>query len=152
MLTLQLLTTAATSPGFSGPIRVEFLRDGRLVRVLADASFTDSQGRVWWIREGQIADGASIPRLAWPIVGGPYEGRHRDGALFHDWAYACGGHMQQSEEAGAFMLYERADADRMLLEAMLYRGLNVVSARSIYSAVRLGGWHAWNADRKRGGF
>lgn len=80
-----------------------------------------------------VCDGASIPRILWPLSGGPFEGRHRDAALVHDYLYACG-RLGEPE-------YSRATADRIFLEAMRCCGVSAFHARAKWLAVRaFGRW------------
>lgn len=121
---------------------VRFLADGREVCVEKTVKFVDSYGRVWYAMGGLICDGASIPSVAWPIIGGPFEGKHRDGAIMHDAAYAAQG-LMVSPDGQIRWEYTRADADRMLNEAMAVRGVPTWKRRVIWSAVRAFGWYAW---------
>ena len=88
-----------------------------------------------------ITDLASVPRLplAYLIAGDRAPGP----AVIHDWLY-------QWPEWG-----DRALADSVLLEAMAceqpvlgYEAESKVIRGLMWSAVRAGGWHAWN-DHKR---
>lgn len=69
---------------YSGPVRAEWASDGRTMTLLEDFSYTDRKKRTWTAPKGMTLDGASIPRWAWPIIGGPFEGRYRDASVIHD--------------------------------------------------------------------
>lgn len=137
------------APRFDGEVSVTFLRDGRNVRVDKPFSFTDSRGVKWYVSAGRVCDGASIPALARPVVGGPYDGKHRDAAIVHDEAYACAGVMIGPGGLVDTHDYTRADADRAFLEAMEVCGVPFITRRLMYSAVRMFGWYAWNRACKR---
>jgi hypothetical protein len=79
-------------------------------------------------------DFASVPRLFWRIVA-PL-GPHLPAAILHDWLYYSNG-------------MTRAKADMVLFVAMGLTNTNTVVRYLVYWAVRLGGWHAWNAHRER---
>jgi hypothetical protein len=137
-------------PKFLTPVRVEFLRGagsehGRLVRVLEDIRFVDSFGEEWLTPRGNVADGATIPFWLWPIIGGPYEGEHRDGALIHDGGYACA---LETTFGAAIMSTRRAATDRAFFEAMTVCGTPHWKRDLIYRGVRDGGWYAWMQDAK----
>ncbi len=76
--------TAAKNGSFDKAVRVELLPDGRDTKLLEAVSYTDPCGQVWRAPAGSVVNGASIPRVAWSIVGGPYEGRYRDASVIHD--------------------------------------------------------------------
>lgn len=48
--------------------------------------------RAWpfevWIDAGFVFDGASIPELVRPYIGGPWDPRRLPAAIVHDWLYA----------------------------------------------------------------
>lgn len=72
------------APGIS----VEILDDGSL-KLQEDLHFeiTDLCGieiRVC-VPNGFVSDGASLPRILWPILGAPIQGDHLRASLFHDW-------------------------------------------------------------------
>ncbi|MFO1162206.1 MAG: DUF1353 domain-containing protein [Reyranellaceae bacterium] len=70
---------------FAGlPPQIALLGDGRLVRLLAPLSFTQANGTAWPVPAGVELDGASIPRILWSLIGGPFEGRYRDASIVHD--------------------------------------------------------------------
>jgi hypothetical protein len=68
------------------PMFVELLTtDGRDVKVFTSVSFRDHDGTVYTIPDGFVSDGASIPKQAWSIVGGPLSGQYRRAAVLHDY-------------------------------------------------------------------
>lgn len=58
--------------------------DGRTMRLVNDFTFEDPSGELWTAPAGSPIDGASIPRILWWLVGGPYEGQYRNASIVHD--------------------------------------------------------------------
>lgn len=69
---------------FHGPLVFEALDDGRLMQLVQPYSFTEPSGKVWTVPIGAKVDGASIPRVLWTFIGGPFEGKYRDASVIHD--------------------------------------------------------------------
>jgi len=65
---------------------------------------------------------ASIPRLAWTIIGGPFEGLYRDASVIHD--VAC------VEKSRPWL-----QVHRTFYLAMLASGVTTVKAKVMYAAV-----------------
>src|SRR5256886_15650012 len=61
--------------------------DGRTMTLLTELRYTDPHGEVWVAPIGSVVDGASIPRYLWSVMGGPFEGKYRNGSVLHDVAY-----------------------------------------------------------------
>ncbi|HWW60407.1 MAG TPA: DUF1353 domain-containing protein [Thermoanaerobaculia bacterium] len=116
-----------------------FLPDGRNIMLSADIEYV---GRLrWHARKGLVCDGASIPKLLWPFIGGPYEGRHRRSTILHDDKY-----QRLARETTCFKALvskKRAIVDRMMLEIAIADGTDPIKALIIYAGVRVGGWWAW---------
>lgn len=129
------MVTDRGSPRFVGGLRVTFLIGGRLVKTCRKFSFIDRHGVEWSALPGLVSDGATIPRLVWPLIGGPFEGDHRRAAILHDAAYA-------SQDR------PRWRADAMFFAAMRCDGEALADSIVMYLAVRLFGWHAWKSDKK----
>jgi hypothetical protein len=126
---------------------VRFLRDGRNCVLMSEIRFVDSFGVTWIAEAGKRTDGASIPRPLWALIGGPYEGCHRDGALLHDDAYS----EAPADETGywtADLSERRRMADRMLWEAAIVGGSPRWTAFLIHQGVRLGGAFAWRSHAR----
>mgnify|MGYP001041562264 CR=1 FL=1 len=111
---------------FEGAVRVELLDDGRTVRICEPFAYVRANGEAYEVPADFVCDGASIPRILWPLSGGPFEGKHRAAALVHDYLYRL-------------FIGTRANADRVFYEGMRCCGVNVISARAKYTAVRLFG-------------
>jgi len=90
------------------------------------------------VPKGFVTDGASIPRIAWTIIGSPFTGRYRNAAVIHDYLYTV-------------QTCSRWQADRIFYQAM--RALKVSPWRRslMHLAVRSFGWIPWgNYKRKKG--
>ena len=82
------------------------------------------------IKKGFAYDGASIPRVAWPLIGSPFTGTHTRGAYIHDALYA-------SE------LLPRVDCDWIFLDIMEACGAGWIKRNLMWSAVRPAGYFVW---------
>ena len=81
---------------------------------------------------GFITDLASIPRVARILITG--HGKDRWGAVIHDYLY----HTR----------HRRNVADRVFLEALEASGVNWIKRRTMYRAVRTGGWMFYSKGEK----
>ena len=70
--------------GFDNEPQVEFLPNGRDVRLLRDLTYWDSKGVPHTARLGLNSDGGSIPPFLWPFIGSPYTKRRRPAYFVHD--------------------------------------------------------------------
>ena len=111
-----------TQGHYEGTVRVEWLEDGRRMKLLADFAYLDSNQVKWPAPTESVIDGASIPRVAWSIIGGPFEGKYRNASVLHD--VACD-QKTQPWELVHLMFYE----------AMLTSGTSAVLAKTMYAAV-----------------
>lgn len=93
--------------------------------------------------KGFVCDGASIPRFLWSVVGVRLGGRIKAGALVHDWIYYnCG-------DVSGNVWFDRRDADGVFANMMRAAGMERRRMFMCYWAVRLFGWRAWNAHKRR---
>lgn len=69
---------------FVGQVETRWKEDGRRMELLSEFRYIDPAGLEWDAPKGWVIDGASIPAIAWSIVGGPYEGRYRPASVIHD--------------------------------------------------------------------
>lgn len=82
---LVALTSQASDFGrFEGTVQTEWLPDGRKMRLIADFSYFDPSDVKWQAPKGAIVDGASIPKVFWQFIGGPFEGKYRFASVVHD--------------------------------------------------------------------
>jgi hypothetical protein len=123
----QTLRTCAAKPignygKFASAPKVEFLKPGRNVKLLEDVTYTDPCGSLWTSPKDWVVDGATIPRVAWPIVGAPLDGTYRDASIIHD--VAC------DEKKKPWQLVHDA-----FYFAMLASGVEPWRAKVMYAAV-----------------
>jgi hypothetical protein len=83
------------------------------------------------VRAGLRTDGISIPRVAWRIVGHPFQVPLLGPALVHDGLYA------------AELARDHSEADWIMLEFMDRAGIGWVKRNAVYAAVRTFGGVAW---------
>ena len=94
-----------------------------------------THGQTYIIPSGFLTDFTSIPRaFRWlfSVVGAP----HQVAAVAHDYMYstaAC----------------TRAYADMVFLDACKAMGVSNWKAQVMYRALRVGGWPAWNSNRRK---
>jgi len=118
--------TLEASEGFGRyeglPPQVELSDDGRTVRLLRPLSYYQEAGDAWPVPAGTEADGASIPRAFWSLIGGPFEGKYRNASIVHD--HYC-------------VTRDRpwAQVHRMFHEAMRCSGVDRTRAGVMYYAV-----------------
>jgi hypothetical protein len=86
------------------------------------------------IPSGFYTDGASVPRLFWNIFS-PF-GSYFSAALVHDFLYS-------KDSTELFHIWDRKEADLIFLQAMKDIGVSWLTRRTIYRAVRLGGWMSY---------
>ncbi len=69
---------------FVGKVVAEWLDDGRKMKLVEPFAYIDPAGIKWDAPKGWIVDGASIPQIAWSLIGGPFEGPYRNASVIHD--------------------------------------------------------------------
>lgn len=121
-----LPATAAPNGSFSGPVVTQWLDDGRHMVIVKPFVYTDSTGTEWPVPVGTIVDGASIPKVAWGAVGGPFEGKYRAASVVHD--LYCDRRARPSKAV-----------HRVFYDAMIASDVPESQARKLYGAVKLGG-------------
>lgn len=120
---------------FSGPIETRWESDGRTMTLLNELRYTDPKGVVWIAPAGSKVDGASLPRVFWSLVGGPFEGKYRNASVLHDVAYDDKSRPWQ-------------EVDRMFYHAMRCSGVGSVQAKTLYYALYRHGRH-WKFSVKK---
>jgi Protein of unknown function (DUF1353) len=84
---LALIAPASASAQygkFVGEIVAKWKPDGRTMVLTAPFAYIDPAGGTWDALSGAEIDGASIPKLAWSLIGGPFEGKYRAASVIHD--------------------------------------------------------------------
>lgn len=113
--------------GFNQSAKVEWPEhEARWVVLLNDLVFIDSKEIIWKAKAGSIVDGASIPRIIWPIIGSPFVGKYRRASIIHD--VFCDIKKRPWQ-----------DVHRVFYEMMLVDGVNKKKAWLMYQAVYFGG-------------
>ena len=108
--------------------------------LIDDLHYTDAEYGSLGARAGLPTDGASIPRLLWPITGPPLrDWRVAGPAAIHDLHYYLAGRTR----------FSRKDADIIFARGLIANGLPTWQALTYYIGVRLGGWIGWRrAERE----
>lgn len=75
---------AAEFGSFVGDVVAKWLDDGRRMQLQNDFAYVDPAGKRWNAPRDSIVDGASIPRVFWAAIGGPFEGQYRNASVIHD--------------------------------------------------------------------
>ncbi|MBH1578713.1 DUF1353 domain-containing protein [Stenotrophomonas maltophilia] len=121
-LALLMVASGGVSAGnFTKPITVNLLPGG-MIELASDVIYTDDAGRKWHAPKGSIADGASIPRMFWSVIGGPLDGDYRNASIIHD-VYCVSRSMPWKE------------VHRVFYEAILASKVDPYKARVMYAAV-----------------
>ena len=103
--------------------------------LLSELRYTDPEGVVWIAPAGSVVDGASIPRVLWSLMGGPFDGKYRNASVLHDVSYD-----QQ--------MRPWKQCDRMFYNAMRCSGVSAVEAKTMYYSLLRFGWH-WKFGIKK---
>lgn len=69
---------------FIGTPKTIWAKNDQYMILLEDFSYIDPDEKTWTAKYGTVIDGASIPRIFWTVVGSPYTGKYRTGAIVHD--------------------------------------------------------------------
>jgi hypothetical protein len=107
---------------FRGRVVAEWLRGGREMKLIEPFQYIAPDRQVWPVPAGTVVDGASIPRVFWSIIGGPFEGLYREPSVVHD--YYCDVRTRPFE-----------DVHRVFFDAMLASGVGESRAWLMYKAV-----------------
>jgi hypothetical protein len=120
---------------YSGAPVTRWDSDGRTMTLLSELRYTDPKGETWIAPAGSKVDGASIPRYLWSLMGGPFEGKYRNGSVLHDVSYDQHNRPWQ-------------DCDRMFYNAMRCSGVSAAESKTMYYALYKFGRH-WKFPIKR---
>jgi hypothetical protein len=111
---------------YEGRENFEWLANGRHMRLLNRFAYVDPIEIRWEVPRGAVVDGASIPRVLWTLIGGPFEGKYRTASVVHDWY--CDLRSRPWKQV-----------HRMFFDAMITSLVPVAQARLLYAGVYLGG-------------
>jgi hypothetical protein len=103
---------------------------GKTKKLTDDLYFIDQLAFAWKAGKGDITDGATIPELFQPIIGGPFEADFLPAAVIHD-HYTNKAHRVRSWRGTARVFYQ----------AMVVNGVNIIKAKTMYYAVYAFGPH-----------
>jgi len=92
------------------------------MKLINPFGYVDPKGQKWDAPAGSIVDGASIPKFAWTIIGGPFEGKYRNASVIHD--VACKVKQRPWQ-----------DVHEVFYTAMLASDVPVTTAKIMYAAV-----------------
>jgi hypothetical protein len=135
----QTAAAKARRGRFTGRLRVDIDGADGIGMTLAEPfGYVDPDGTDWPVRAGAKINGASIPRVFWSIVGGPFEGRYRQASVVHDWY--CDVRQRPAHRV-----------HRMFYEAMIDSGVDPLQASTMYAAVKACGprWNQQAVDNAR---
>lgn len=107
---------------YVGRVAVTWEPDGRFMTLLEPFGYIDPAGKLWDAPKGSKVDGASIPRVAWSLLGGPFEDKYRDASVIHD--VACNRREKRWQ-----------DVHLTFYTGMLASGVSATKAKLMYAAV-----------------
>ena len=120
------------TPGFQNAFVYTKSADGRNFVLVEPLVYVTAAGEIITAPPGTTTDGASTPRILWRVI--PPFGPYWPAAVLHDYLY------RSSQKP-------KAECDSILLEAMLWLGVEQVEADAIYEGVKLGGQSSFDSDR-----
>lgn len=94
----------------------------RNFRVTKEFTYIDPNNKRWTVPAETVVNGASIPRIFWSIIGGPYSGSYVKASTVHD-------HFCES------MTRPWREVHRTFYTAMLLEGVAPIKAKIMYGAV-----------------
>jgi hypothetical protein len=107
---------------FTGGPDTTWLEDNRSMLLINDFKYVGPDATTWISPKGSIVDGASIPKFAWSIIGGPFEGAYRKASVIHD--VACDQRLKSWQAV-----------HRAFYTGMLAAGTDPLKAKIMYAAV-----------------
>ena len=115
---------------FEGRVVARWESDGRSMTLVEPFAYVDPRRSRWSAPVGAVVNGASIPRVFWSLIGGPFSGEFRDASVVHD--VAC-----ETRDRPWRAVH------RMFYEACRCGGVGAVKAKTMYYAVFHFGprWH-----------
>lgn len=123
---------------FTTSLNVFIPQDGKTRTLIKPLGYAVGSGNriIIEVPVGFVTDGASIPKVAWGVIGSPMTGRYIYAAIIHDYFYYMG-------------TFSRLRSDIIFLEAMAVLNVPRWKRNIIYRAVRLFGFMAWNKHRNK---
>lgn len=113
---------------FSGPLITEKLTDD-LWKVVEPFTFFPDGFICVMVPKNLVSDFASIPEIFWNLL--PKDGTYDQSAVVHDYCYTLKDR-------------PRKECDQIFLQGMKTLGVGWWTRGTMYNALRLFGWIAWN--------
>jgi hypothetical protein len=104
------------------PAQIELDDNGRSARLLRAITYHSPKTVNWPVPVNAWLDGASIPRIFWTFIGGPFEGKYRAASIVHDHFCITKAHSWR-------------ETHLMFHDAMRCSGVSKVQATVMYYAV-----------------
>ena len=123
---------------FTTELNVSPFSDGIRWELLDEFSYdvgSLGSGDTITVPAGFITDFASIPKIAWSIIGGPW-GKYGKAAVIHDYLFAT---QQRSWR----------ETNQIFLEGMQVLGVSWLKRTIMYSVVTTFSWVSWLRAKKR---
>ena len=141
-------------PGeFGGPLRCEDLLDGDRILTFP-LEYRARDGELFTICRRARINGASVPRLLWPLLGHPWSPPYGRATALHDDLYRWGGTTRKRADAlfleameACWAEYARTPGTKPSWWA--HRVKEPARRQALYRGVRVGGWVPWAAHRCR---
>lgn len=115
---LSGLANANSFGEFIGTVVAEWSIDGRSMTLTKPFAYVSPTGIRWDAPAGSIIDGASIPQVAWSIIGGPFEGKYRNASVIHDVACVSKNRPWQAVHEAFYTAMLAADVDKLKAKIM----------------------------------
>lgn len=102
-------------------------------------------GIVYWIEIplGFVFDGATIPRIAWSIVGLTPFGAHNGATVIHDYLYYKEGEILPLALSTKELIIKRKLVDKLFIRHLKELGFNKFQLLMIAFFIRVGGLYYW---------
>eukprot|EP00521_Asterionellopsis_glacialis_P006980 CAMPEP_0195290248 /NCGR_PEP_ID=MMETSP0707-20130614/6188_1 /TAXON_ID=33640 /ORGANISM="Asterionellopsis glacialis, Strain CCMP134" /LENGTH=116 /DNA_ID=CAMNT_0040350349 /DNA_START=222 /DNA_END=572 /DNA_ORIENTATION=+ len=99
------------------------------IMLLENFTFIDKKGLTWMAPKGEPIDGATIPKMLWPVAGSSFVGDCHRASVIHDiYYYPYYRHLASSK-----------DMRKVFYEACLTDGVKPWKAGLVYEAIKIGG-------------
>lgn len=134
------------TPHFPLPLRGEWLTPRRF-KLLEPFRYVDPEkGIDLTIPAGFVTDFNSVPRAVWWYFS-PTD--VLEAGLVHDWLYGYPDRFERLSSVGPHPPLSRQQCDDIHRRILHLKGMRLTKRNVIYSALRSGGWKAWNAHRAK---
>lgn len=121
-------------------------RDGREFTIEEPIDLASDTGARYRVPAGAVTDGASTPALLWVRL--PPFGPYWLAAVIHDSAYRGTLLRQLENDQWAPAMLNKPQCDALFLDCMAALGVDFETKNELFEGVHIGGWKAFNDDRK----